>query len=78
MKDKSLVIFLMTVFGVSGITILMLAWLWPMSSSERIMTTFIGSTGLFMALTKAMLLRSIKTGADNEQVTMVVEVGDKP
>ena len=78
MEDKSLGIFLMTVFGVSGIGILILAWLWPMTASERIMATFIGLTGIFVALTRALLLRSMKTGADDEQVTVAFEVRDKP
>ena len=78
MKDRSLGIFFVTVFGILGIAILMLAWLWPMPASERIMTTFIGSTGLLVALTRALLLRSINTGADNRQVTMAVEVRGKP
>ena len=78
MKDKSLGIFLMAIFGLLGIAILVLAWLWPMPASERIMATFIGATGIFVALTRVLLLRSMKTGADDGQVTMAVEVRDKP
>lgn len=72
MKDKSLGIFLMAVFGILGTAILLLAWLWPMPASERIMAAFIGSTGLLMALTRALLLRSIRTRADDEQVVVTV------
>ena len=78
MKDKSLGIFLMAIFGLVGIAILVLAWLWPMSASERVMATFIGSTGIFVALTRALLLRSTKTGTDDERVTVAVEARDKP
>jgi len=72
MGDKSLSIFLMVLFGISGIAILMLAWLWQMPVSERILATLIGSTGLFVALSRGLLLRSAKAGADAEQVTVGV------
>lgn len=76
MKDRSLGIFLMAIFGILGTAILMLAWLWPMPASERIMAAFIGSTGLLMALTRALLLRSIRTGADGEHVAVTVGIRD--
>ena len=59
MRDKSLSIFLMALFGISSIAILMLAWLRPVPESERILTTFIGSAGLFVVLSRALLLRSL-------------------
>jgi len=37
MKDKSLSIFLIVLFGMSGIAILLLTWLRPMPESERIL-----------------------------------------
>ncbi len=58
MEDKSLNVFLMVLFGISGIAILILAWVRPMTASESILTTLIGSAGLFMALTRARLLKS--------------------
>ena len=58
MKDKSLGIFLVVLFGISGIAILILAWLQPMMTSERILTTFIGLGGLFIALTRTWLFKS--------------------
>jgi len=78
MKDKSLGIFLMVLFGISGIVILMLAWLQPMPASERILTTFVGSTGLFVALVRALMLKSPPVKADGEQVLVKVEFEDKP
>ncbi len=57
MRDKSLGILLMVLFGISGITVLLLTWLWPVLASERIMATFAGSAGLFVALTQALTLR---------------------
>ena len=45
MIDKSLNMFLMVLFGVSGIAILVLAWVWPMPASERIIATFVAQLG---------------------------------
>ena len=50
MIDRSLGIFLKALFGMGGITILILAWVQPMPVSERIVATFIGSTGLLQVL----------------------------
>ena len=77
MRDKSLGIFLMVLFGISGIAILMLAWLQPMPASERILTTFVGSTGLFVALVRALMLKSPQAKTDGEQVLVKVEFEGK-
>jgi hypothetical protein len=69
MKDKSLSILLMTLFGILSIAALVLAWLRPMPDSERILTTFIGSAGLSGVLIRSLLFKShLKT--DTEQVTV--------
>ena len=78
MRDKSLGILLMVLFGISGITVLVLAWLWPMPGTERILTTFIGAFGLCVALSRMPLLKSAKPRADAEQVIIKVEAEDKP
>jgi len=78
MRDKSLGILLMVLFGISGITVLVLAWLWPMPGTERILTTFIGTFGLGVALSRVPLLKSAKPRADAEQVIIKVEAEDKP
>ena len=78
MRDKSLGILLMVLFGISGITVLVLAWLWPMPGTERILTTFIGAFGLCVALSRVPLLKSAKPRADAEQVIIKVEAEDKP
>ena len=78
MKDKSLSIFLMVLFGISGTAVLMLAWLRPMPESERILATFIGSVGLLVALTRALLLKSLQSETDAEQVQVEAGVEDKP
>lgn len=78
MKDKSLGVFLILLFGLLGITILMLAWLRPMPESERILSTFLGSIGLFVALSQVLLLKPSKAGADAEPDLVEVEVKGKP
>ena len=77
MRDKSLGILLMVLFGISSITILVLAWLWPMPGLERILATFIGVSGLLVALSRVPLLKSARTKADVGQVMVQVEVQDK-
>jgi len=64
MGDKSLGILLMSLFGIAGVTILMLAWLQPMPGLERILTTFIGIFGIGVALSRVPLLKSVKPRAD--------------
>jgi len=78
MKDKSLGVFLILLFGGLGITILMLAWLRPMPESERILSTFLGSIGLFVALSQVLLLKPSKAGAEAEPDLVEVEVKGKP
>ena len=77
MIDKSLSIFLIILFGVSGIAILALTWIWPMPTSERILATFIGSVGIFVAFVRAMLLKSLRSGAGIGQGVAKVEVKDE-
>ncbi len=68
MRDKSLDILLMTLFGVSGITILILAWWQPMPGPEIILTTFIGVFGIGVALSRIPVLKSAKARAEAKQV----------
>ena len=77
MRDKSLSIFLIVLFGASGIAILMLAWIWPMPISERILTTFIGSVGLLVAFIRALLFKLPRSETDTEQGVVKVEVKDE-
>ena len=78
MKDKSLGILLMVLFGISGIAILTLAWLRPMPGLERVLTTFIGVFGLFVAVSRVPLLKSPKAETNTEQFMLKVGVQDKP
>ena len=59
MKDKSLGIFLMVLFGVGGITILILTWAQPMSLADRILATFVAVTGLGWALTRVTFSKPV-------------------
>jgi len=77
MKDKSLSIFLIVLFGMSGIAILLLTWLRPMPESERILDTFIGSVGLCVALANTLLLKSPRVRRDDKQPVVEVEVRGK-
>ncbi|OGO20874.1 MAG: hypothetical protein A2144_12965 [Chloroflexi bacterium RBG_16_50_9] len=72
MKDKSLSVLLMLLFGISGLTITMLAWLWPALASERVAATVAGSFGLFLALTCGLTLRQA-TGSKNKHVPVEVK-----
>ena len=77
MKDKSLSIFLIVLFGMSGIAILLLTWLRPMPESERILDTFIGSVGLCVALANTLLLKSPRVRRDDKQPVVEVEARGK-
>ena len=77
MKDKSLGIFLMALFGISGMSILLLAWLWPMPASERVLTAFIGSVGLVVALSRVRWLKSPQGRAGADEVMIKVAIEDK-
>ena len=76
MRDKSLDILLMTLFGTSGIVILLLAWLQPMADSERILTTLIGSVGLLLASIKAKQVKSPPVMTGNKPKTVKVGTED--
>jgi hypothetical protein len=61
MRDEGLAMLLNAIFGVGGITILILAWIQSMPVSDRIFTTFIGLIGLSWVLIPALLLRFTPT-----------------
>ena len=73
-KDKSLSIFLMALFGISGTAILMLTWVWSTLASERILATFIGLVGFLVAVIQALMLKSPQVKPGDEQVLIKVEV----
>jgi hypothetical protein len=68
MRDKSLDIFLAVLFGVGGITILIITWAQPMPLTDRILATFVALTGLGWVLTRAMFLKPIPAEKTIERV----------
>jgi hypothetical protein len=77
MKDKSLDIWLIVMFGISGIAVLLLAWLWTILESERILATFAGSAGLCVASIRALMLRRLPVTPDNKPTMIKVETEDR-
>jgi len=73
MIDRALSVFLLLSFGVTGMAILIMAWIQPMPASERILTTLVGATGIFLAVSRAWLLRTIRPETDSEPGLVEVE-----
>lgn len=78
MIDKTLDIFLIVLFGAGGMTILIMAWMQPMSLSERILSTSIGAIGLIWVLLRALQFRSLHASNDTEPDTVNIEAENKP
>ena len=49
-EEKSCRMFFSVLFGIMGITLLILAWLIPIDASDRIIAAVVGSAGLFVAV----------------------------
>ena len=77
MRDKSLSILLIVVFGIPGIAVLMLAWLWPVLEDERITATVIGSAGLLVAIIQVLALKLSMGRAVNEPTMIKVGAEDR-
>jgi hypothetical protein len=65
MRDRSLSLWLTLLFGIPGITVLMLAWLWPAMVADKIAASCIGSAGLFVASIQVLTLRHALGKTDN-------------
>jgi hypothetical protein len=76
-RDKSLGIWLILLFGISGIAVLMLAWLWPVLHSERITAIFAGAAGLVLASTQTLVLKHSTVRTDNEPTMINVEAENR-
>jgi hypothetical protein len=74
MKDKSLGIWLIVMFGTSGSTVISLAWLWPSLQSDRIVATATGLVGIAIAVIRALTLRQ---SPRDRRVTVEVEAENK-
>ena len=77
MRDRGLNIFLLFSFGITGMAMLVMAWIQPMTASERIMTTLAGSVGIFLALSLVLSLRRLQPETDSEHGPVEVEVEEK-
>ena len=76
MKDKSLNIPLLTLFGIGGIAILAMTWTRPMATSEWVISTLIGFAGpLWVSL--RILLKSLKTSSEEKSVMVNIKSVDK-
>ena len=60
MKDKGLERILMVIFGMGGITLLIIASVRPMLPSEIMMVTSVGSFSLLVVLIRALSLRFLR------------------
>ena len=74
--DKSHRMFFAVLFGVMGITLLVLAWLRPVSIPDRIIAAAVGSVGLFVAVVRLPALRRL-TKAESKRRPVNTEVKDK-
>lgn len=71
MKDKSLGILLTALFGLSGLAVITLAWLWPTLEGERFPATMAGSLGIMIATSQGIRLRR---SPETEEKRVPVEV----
>ena len=74
MKDRSLGIWLIVLFGVAGVAVITLAWFWPTLQSDRITATLTGLVGIAVAVIRALTLRQ---SPGEKQVTVKVEAENK-
>jgi hypothetical protein len=76
MRDRSLSMLLMVLFGISGIFILVFVWLQPMSGMERALSTILGAIGLGIALSRIPQLKLRKAVAEAGEVAVEAEARD--
>jgi hypothetical protein len=74
MKDKSLGIWLIVMFGVSGLAVIILAWLWPTLQSDRLVATLTGLLGVTVAVIRALMFRQ---SPNDKQIAVKAEVEEK-
>jgi Flp pilus assembly protein TadB len=76
MIDKSLETWLIGIFGITGLVVTVLAWVWPAMESDRVVATLAGLTGLLIALFRYRVLKKAGDG-DMEKVRVTVKTGKK-
>ena len=74
MRDRGLNIFLLFSFGITGMAILVMAWIQPMPASERIMTALAGSIGIILSLSLMFSLRRLQPETDSERESAEMEI----
>ena len=77
MRDKSLGVWMIVMFGITGLSIMALAWLWPALQSERVVATLTGSVGLLIAVLHVVALRKSSAAMNREQAAVKVNSEDK-
>ena len=73
-EEKSNGMFLPVLFGVMGLIVLMLAWLWPVLSADRIPAILVGSASVFGALLRIPAARRSANRSDDKEVTVKVDI----
>ena len=68
-KENSHGLFFAVLFGIMGLALLILAWLIPVNTSDRIIAAVMGSAGLFGAAIRIPALKRI-TKTDSDQVNV--------
>ena len=68
MRDKSMSLFVIFFFGVSGLALVALAWFQPAAVSDKIAATLAGAVGLAVALVRALTLRHPEDGRERAAV----------
>ena len=72
MEDKSLSIFLAAAFGIPGLSIMLLAWLLPEMSSQRLVAIVAGAVGLLVCA--AQLLAFFRTAVKAHEEPAMIRV----
>ncbi len=76
MEDRSLGIWLVVLFGVSGLAAVVLAWLLPSLQANRIAATLVGLAGIGVAIVRGLMLRKDQV-EPVEELTLDVRTENK-
>jgi hypothetical protein len=76
MRDKSLHLLLMVLFGITGIAVLALTWFSPILHSEKLMATVAGSLGILVSISQIGVLKS-RGYKTEEALSINVEIEEK-
>ena len=75
-EENSRGTFFTVLFAIMGMTLLILAWLIPVDTSDRIIAAAIGSAGLFVAVIRIPALKRTSK-AESEQPPTNIKVEEK-